>query len=541
MTSPVIEKFGKQIPTKKVFTDNLNSLMDIPTYQDLVRQWGYTLMKFQFDVLRDCLSINADGKLYYKKIGLSTGRQVGKTFIIELIIFIHIIFFKNDVLYTAHRDDTAQGIYERMMDRIIASYWLKKYFPGIEKQASIENPKKYKLQAFNPKTGERLGFVEFKTRGGRGLARGKSIKVVIFDEAQELSNDQDAAVSPVISTFENGQIYYFGTPSEIELVGQAELSKKSFFPQFRNKILTLEPPFILWNEWGLTNLGKVRDVEAWYECVPSLNFQLNKDQKFTINNLMASASTMDELEFAMEYLGYWPSQLKQAAMDLSKWNSLRIEPKDYSMNGDNPKIAVSFKFTEGSLIIAQAVTVAGQPVLVDIIARIDTTLPWEAKVEQYVLKYHKARSCISIIVDGRDVESFIQILVKNKLWSLNGNRYKQRKVTIASSKDMSAGTVLLINSVIEKSLCHFGQPAVDLAVEDAGKRSSNFNTVQGFMSMSGKVDVYYLEAEALAIMALLKNPKVDKDIDISHDENFMSGNLTKVSFGANRKRLGLSL
>ena len=55
------------------------------------------------------------------------------------------------------------------------------------------------------------GSVEFVART-KGSGRGYSVDVLVIDEAQELTEDQLAAMLPTISASSNPQILYTGTP-----------------------------------------------------------------------------------------------------------------------------------------------------------------------------------------------------------------------------------------------------------------------------------------------------------------------------------------
>jgi hypothetical protein len=72
-----------------------------------------------------------------------------------------------------------------------------------------------------------------------------------------------------------------------------------------------------------------------------------------------------------------------------------------------------------------------------------------------------------------------------------------KAITTPRSRDVIASSTMLLNAVRDKTLTHYGQPALDICAENAVKRNIGNNGGWGFGG-NGDIDVSPLEAAALA-------------------------------------------
>ena len=509
--------------------------------------WGFKPLPWQENVLRDCLAINpTTGYLYYRNVGLSVPRQNGKTEIMVILIFIFTVIFKYNVKYSSYNGDNALDIFKRCIGQIDgdafhkANSWLQQLFPS--DQRSNEKSGKFILRAFDPKTGERLGTADFITRGG-GKGRGGTIHIIFFDEAQEVTKAENNALSAATSTLKNGQVYYFGTPPQVESSATSGAHRKDknaqprdYFKKFRQKCLDGNSSYTAWLEWSVEKLVPSNDIEAMYRSNPSLGYTISESQSLTIEYLCSKM--MDDEDFAIEHLGYWMSQDKSRLIDITRWTDLKFEDGDnpYPVNKDT-KIAVAFKFAKSKAVlnVAVAYKTGDLPICVEVIDQIDTYQEWVHDSVDMLMDYFYNRNCVGIAVDGAGSETlFMQLQADYHIWNTSDSRKRQGKLREVVGSEMAQATSLIVNSVNQKTIVHSGDGILDEIVEDAGKRmSGRYSSAIGFESISGKIDTTPLEAAALALFILKNDNSIDRREEVQVKRQFSFG--TEKPIGIEKK------
>lgn len=175
---------------------------------------GYDLYEFQRDGLLAKLGANMierrDGSVVERWAASETAdvisRRNGKSVEIEVLILFGL--FMNDeqqIMYTAHRDDTAKSVFDNVRAAIertpeLLSRVRKNGFRVANGQRSI-----------TLKTG---AVCYFRTRTNEA-ARGQGFDRLILDESQHLTELQMASVMPVVTGSENAQINYAGSAGDL--------------------------------------------------------------------------------------------------------------------------------------------------------------------------------------------------------------------------------------------------------------------------------------------------------------------------------------
>ncbi|WZU00320.1 hypothetical protein MGH68_12030 [Erysipelothrix sp. D19-032] len=106
------------------------------------------------------------------------------------------------------------------------------------------------------------GKIEFRTRSSKG-GLGEGFDVLVIDEAQEYTDDQESALKYVVSASENPQTLFCGTPPTLHSSG-------TVFTNLRNNALSKSIKNAGWAEWSVSEQTDPRDKEAWYATNPSL-------------------------------------------------------------------------------------------------------------------------------------------------------------------------------------------------------------------------------------------------------------------------------
>ena len=111
------------------------------------------------------------------------------------------ILYAEWVIYTAHLQKTATETFMELRG-LFESRGLRKYVKEIKAALGREQ--------IILKNGGRVVFVARTRNGGRGLHG----DCLVFDEAQELTSEQQASFLPAISASRNPQTIYLGTPPD---------------------------------------------------------------------------------------------------------------------------------------------------------------------------------------------------------------------------------------------------------------------------------------------------------------------------------------
>lgn len=185
---------------------------------------GITLMPFQAQGLIDDLGFvhveQADGTLVERWAAPETeevlSRRNGKSVrLIVLILFALFVLGERKILYTAHRDDTAKEVF----DEVVA---VLKRTPRLWAEVVDSGPRYTNGQrSIELKSG---AIVYFRTRG-TDAGRGQGYQRLIFDEDQNLTEEQVAALLPLVTGEPNAQLNHAGSAGGKAAVVQAKIRR----------------------------------------------------------------------------------------------------------------------------------------------------------------------------------------------------------------------------------------------------------------------------------------------------------------------------
>lgn len=270
-----------------------------PDAARLAAEYASPLFDWQRPVMDDWLARDRDGLPVAITIGLSVPRQNGKNYLIEIFELFVASVLGWHVLHTAHEVKTSMKAFARICS----------YFDGPSSRPELRALVKRIRRTNGQETIELAngGCVEFSARS-RQAARGfEDIQVVVFDEAQELVQEQVDAIMATLSASSTGtrQIIYTGTPTP-------PTSGGTVFAKVRAQALRGELAHCVYHEWGVTECpaatARFGDVlEDVYRTNPSMGITL--DEEFTMQEF--AVQTVDG--FARERLGWWVS-LQQSCL-----------------------------------------------------------------------------------------------------------------------------------------------------------------------------------------------------------------------------------
>lgn len=434
----------------------------------LMEAYAVPLDPWQRSILDCWLGVDEAGRNSTVSAGLSVPRQNGKNVCLEARELFGMAIRGERILHTAHQVRTSKKSFRRLAqiftDRrhpeLMELVRTIRYTNG-EEAIELENG----------------GSIEYSSRS-RQAARGyDGISLVIYDEAQELTDDQVEAITATLSASATGQrqIIYTGTPPYPGCPGEVFR---------RRRMVALQQPGAhdAWHEWSVTakSVGEIRldDAALWYTVNPAMGIRLSED--FTGEELR----TMTVDGFARERLGWWAPALAEAesrAIEAAAWDecaSLAAKPEG--------KTAYGIKFTaDGSEVcLAGAVIPAAGPARVSLIERRPTSAGTRWLAEWLNERYAKA-ACV--VIDGRNGADVLCDRIR-EVWKIDSS------VVRPSARQVVAAAGTLCDAVAEKTVTWYKpQAALRESAVSATKRP-----IAGGWGFGGD-DSAPIEAAALAL------------------------------------------
>lgn len=146
--------------------------------------------------MKAVMGLNKDGLWTHTKFGYSLPRRNGKNEIVA-IRELWALSVGERVLHTAHRTTTSHAAWERLLSLLDKSCIEYKSIRAIGREyVELED------------TG---GRVDFRTRSSKG-GLGEGFDLLVIDEAQEYTEDQESALKYVVTDSKNPQTIFCGTP-----------------------------------------------------------------------------------------------------------------------------------------------------------------------------------------------------------------------------------------------------------------------------------------------------------------------------------------
>ena len=434
---------GSQAPRIRIEPDRIATDGDDAAM--LMEAYGYKLDPWQKMVVDCWLGTDEDRDYTTTSAGLVLPRQNGKNVCLEAREFFGLVINGEKILHTAHQVRTSKKSFYRLV-RMFTD----------ERHPEIEAIVK-KIRYTNGEESIELengGAIEFSARS-RQAARGfDGISLVVYDEAQELTDDQVEAIMATLSASETGtrQLIYAGTPPYPGCPGEV-------LRRLRTRYLSEPAPHDAWHEWSVEADGidgiETEDKTLWYMTNPALGYRLTEE--FTEEELR----TMSKDGFARERLGWWMpavSGLPDLAIDPVAWAACASD----ELRPDG-KTAYGVKFSpDGS-----TVCLCGAKVPQHGKARISLI---EQKTTAHGIRWlaewlnARVKEACCVVIDGRNGVDVLIDGIKDT-WRFKGS------VIRPTVKQMIAAASLLTNEINEQTVTWYRpQVMLDESAGSAVKR-----------------------------------------------------------------------
>ena len=485
---------GNQFPTFERIGEYVYSISE-DVAEMFAEDGGATFYPSQEYELKLMLARNADGSPAASTIGISKPRQNGKSYAARYYAAYMAVFEHRDVLYSAHHSTTTKKMFMALCDLFESPERFPDFAADIKSISHARGYEGFYFKDWKDDEGKvhKGGCIEFATRTNSG-ARGGTYSVIVIDEAQELTSDQQEGMLPTVSASSDAQDaalmpqqIYIGTPPGPTCNG-------TVFRHMYQSAHSDSDPSLWWLEWGVKSSDLIKDIpnkdkaiELAYKTNPAMGYRIAEK---TVEN---EYETMRLDGFARERLGWWtPIDEKKIEYAISEesWNacgSEREKPEGKTAYG------IKFSYDGSEVALCGAVIPPEGPARVSLIERRATVMGIQWLADWLNERYQKA-SCV--VIDGKNgVDVLIDKI--SGIWKMKGS------VVRPNAKDMIASTSTLVDAINERSVTWYvKQTALKESAVSSIKRPIN-----GGWGFGGENSIP-IEACALALWGA-KNAKRD--------------------------------
>ena len=445
-----MDRVGRQDPTVSVLCPYKETKG--PEAVRLYDDTGRTTLEWQEALVYDIMAQDEEGLWSHQKFGYSVPRRNGKS---EMVLIRCLWGLKNGerILYTAHRASTSHSVWERLSRLCEKS--------DIVVESTFRAFGKEHLYCENE------GVIEFRTRTSTG-GLGEGYDLLIIDEAQEYTPEQETALKYVVTDSENPQTIMLGTPP-------TAISAGTVFQKFRKRVLQGEAYESGWAEWSVEKMTDPHDVDAWYETNPSLGTILKE-------RAIRSELGDDEVDFNIQRLGLWIKYNQKSAISKNEWQALCLDelPKlrgklfagiKFAHKGENVALSIAVKTTKGKVFLE---TIDCRPIkegvgwLIDFISNADVN---------------------AVAVDGDAGRGIMADEMK---------KAKLKKPKLPKVAEIIKCYSLFEQGIANGSICHMAQAAAEHIITNCEKRNIGSHGGFGYEAQTEDGEIAILDSMALA-------------------------------------------
>lgn len=455
------DRKGSQYPTQSVILPGAKSL-----YQEAVELYektGRNAQEWQISLLKAIMSQNEDGLWTHSKFGWAVSRRNGKSEI-ALMRALWGMYNGEKIMYSAHRTQTSHKTWEKVanfLDNMGVEYTQLKAI-GRERLQINDMP----------------GVMEFRTRTSSG-GLGEGFDLMIIDEAQEYTDDQETALKYVVTDSKNPQTLFLGTPP-------TAISAGTVFLKYRKAVLNYETEDNGWAEWSVEDMTDPHDVDAWYATNPSLG------TIFTERAVKDEISSND-LEFNIQRLGLWLKYNQKSEISEQEWVELKVSRVPaltgklfvgvkYGRDGANTAMSIAVKTKSGSVFVEC----------------IDCQSTRNGN--GWILAFLQQANIESIVIDGAGAQELLKADIEDLKIKPSPILPTVKEVIVANS-DFKRGIDL-------QTIVHKDQPSLTQVVTNCEKRPIGSQGGFGFKAQYEDHEIALLDSVILAHWACnISKPK----------------------------------
>lgn len=344
-------RYGNQEPT---FTTKIEyASTDGREVVEWFDEMGYLSYPCQENEMLLFCARDADGDFAYRTICISKPRQNGKSYSARNYSVDKSAVEGMNVCYSAHHSKTTHKMFKEVLSIFEGDDELRLMIADVSRARGFEG-----IWLTNG------GCIEFFTRSTRsGGGRGTTYDIIVVDEAQEMTEDEQDALKPTQIASESGdpQMILIGTPPGPSCSGTVF---KVLHDRAHDNPDTCG---FAWLEWAVYELpdmegDRTHILELAYETNPAMGYRIRESVMMDVINTATSVEG-----FAREYLGWWSptAGLPDFVIAANKFESIAV---------DNPptigRVAYGVKFSvDGAEVCLCAARLHDDRVYIELICR----------------------------------------------------------------------------------------------------------------------------------------------------------------------------
>lgn len=445
-----MDALGRQSPTVSVILPYKETKG--PEAVEIYNATEHDVLDWQTALLYDIMGVNDEGLWVHQKFGYSVPRRNGKSEAV-LVRCLWGLMNGERIMYTAHRASTSHSVWERL------------YRLCEKANVAIDSS----FRAFGKEHLYCSGgaVIEFRTRTSTG-GLGEGYDLLIIDEAQEYTPDQETALKYIVTDSPNPQTIMLGTPP-------TAISAGTVFPKYRTVVLSGAGYESGWAEWSVPEMSDPTDTALWYETNPSLGTILKE-------RTIRAEIGEDQVDFNIQRLGLWLKYNQKSAISRNEWDALQVDTLP-ELKG---KLFIGVKFGHDSInaAVSIAVKTADNKVFVEVYdcRSVRDGVEWIIKLLQ--------------TVDVRDVatdgDAGKQILAEAM------KRLRLKPPHLMRPADVVTASAMFEQSLASGNVVHMGQPSLTRVVSNCEHRNIGSGGGFGYKSQIADADIALLESVVMA-------------------------------------------
>lgn len=453
-----LKRLGRQTPTKSrvlPYTDSFG-VEAVEIYEKSKRE----ALEWQQRLIEDIMAVNDEGLWVHMKFGYSIPRRNGKSEVVIMRCIWGLIHGER-IFYTAHRTATSRSIWEKIVDILSKA--------GFVEDTDFKTYKKIGDEQIIW-LGEDGGLINFRTRSSKG-GLGEGYDLLVIDEAQEYTGDQESALKYTVTDSKNPQTIYLGTPP-------TAVSSGTVFVKYRRKVLTGIEYEAGWAEWSVPELTDANDPEKWYETNPSLGTVLTERK-------IRSELGDDQVDDNIQRLGLWLAYSQKSAISRKEWLSFAVDEMPELSDSRELFFGVKYSKKTENVSLSVAVKTADGKVFIE---SIDCRSTRDGN--SWIISFLKAPHAVSAVIDGAGNQGILEAEMKDA--------EAECRAVLPKVADVIEANALFEKNLFEGLVVHKAQPSLVQAASNCEHRAIGSSGGFGYSSILEGADVSLLESAALA-------------------------------------------
>lgn len=446
-------RIGEQTPTKSVILPYDESMGDEAI--ELYEKSGRIAYDWQKFIVNALMAKNGQDLWTHMNFGYSVPRQNGKNEIIAIRELFGLLNGER-IIHTAHRTQTSGTAFKRLVSILEES--------GYENQVDFTSIRARGNESVELADG---GRIDFRTRTSLG-GLGESFDLLVIDEAQEYTDDQQSALQYTIAASPNPQTIYLGTPPTPHSSG-------TVFTTLRDNTLQGSTEDTGWAEWSVDVQSDVRDKDLWYLTNPSLGLRVSE------RNIQGEVGK-DDIDFNIQRLGLWLQYNQKSAISENEWKELHVDelPKikgklfagiKYGHDGANVALSIAVK-TEDDKVFVESIDCQS----------IRQGTGW-------ILHFLRNADIQEVVIDGAGGQSILSEAMDQA--GLN-------PPILPTVKEFIVANALFEQSLFQQTILHTSQPSLFTVVTNSDRRNIGTSGGFGYRSQIEENDIALMDSMILA-------------------------------------------